>query len=73
MNDDDLWRDDGARNGWTLPKPAAWPWRAPVIRWFRFLIGSIRVEQHYAGWEHVGRVRTGYDEWVLYAIRRGWA
>lgn len=73
--DDDakLWREDGDRYGWVLPKPAAWPLRLPVIRHIRAAWNAYWIEQHYRhGLGSIG-LRTGYDEWALYAIWRGWA
>lgn len=69
-SDEERWRQDGIDNRWSLPKPAHWLLRLPVIRHIRAGYFSIRIEWHYGSCP-VG-LRTGYDEWVLYAIARGW-
>jgi hypothetical protein len=35
--DEKRWKEDGERNGWALPEPAAWPLRLPGIRHARVL------------------------------------
>jgi len=55
--DEKRWKEDGERNGWALPEPAAWPLRLPAIRHARVL------------WHAYA---TSYDQWVLWAIERGW-
>ena len=70
--DDKRWAADRDKLGWTLPAPAAWWLRLPVIRKFRAVFIMIGMERHYAVWGAVGMARSGYDEWVLYAIARGW-
>jgi len=69
--DFELWKADGDRNGWTLPGAAQWPFRLPVIRHIRAAWNTLQVEQHYAAYASLGLVRSGYDEWVIYAIERG--
>lgn len=64
------WREDGINNQWCLPERSHRFFRLPVIRHLRALYHTIRVEWHYTRCP-VG-LRTGYDEWVLYAIARGW-
>jgi hypothetical protein len=46
--------------------------RLPIIRHLRWLIWSIRVEQHYAMWRHLGYspVYREHDDAVLDAIWR---
>lgn len=73
MKDDDLWEKDAERFGWELPFRASWPWRLPVIRRFRAVWHALKVDRHYAFYSRLGLARTGYDEWVIYAIARGWA
>jgi len=70
--DDVRWETTRKACGWELPKSAPWPLRLPVIRNIRALFASIAVERHYVDIEPFGGLRTGYDEWVLYAIARGW-
>ena len=70
---DECWREMGRQRGWTLPpKPERWR-LLPVVRHVRFALASVQVARHYALWNSLGYFSTGYDEWVLYAIRRGWA
>lgn len=68
-----LWREQQASHKWTLPKPASRFFRLPIIRFFRAMLLTWKVERHYHFWSsNFGSIRSGYDEWVIYAIRRGW-
>ena len=67
-----LWRGSERANGWKLPAPAHWFFRLPVIRRIRCIYKARQIEGHYSLWDAMGPIRTGYDEWVLYAIARGW-
>lgn len=70
-----IWREDRDSNGWTLPRPAVWPLRLPIVRNIRCAILSIKAEQFARGWNSVGIGFGGlpqYDKWVLYAVSRGW-
>lgn len=69
--DEKLWHEDAARYGYKLPAPAPRLLRLPVIRLLRTLILALRVERHYAVASLWG-LRNPYDDWVLYAVRRGW-
>lgn len=73
-DDSDLsWQIDGLINNWMLPRPAPYPLRLPVIRNVRAIILSYQVLRHEDMVSRVGLgFPTGYDQWVLYAIRRGW-
>lgn len=70
-----IWREDKERYGWTLPRPAAWPLRLPVVRNIRCAWLSVKAERFAMGWNSLG-IGIGwipqYDRWVLYAISRGW-
>ena len=68
-----LWRAQGEAHGWTPPEPPPRVYRLPVIRHIRWLLAAIGVERHNAFWRSCGMIPTGADEWMLYAIRRGWA
>jgi len=72
MDSDVQWRRDRDHWDWTLPPPAPRPLRWPVIRWFRAVALTWRINRHYAPWGALGFLWTGYDDWVLYAVRRGW-
>ncbi len=66
------WRKTKKERGWVLPAKAVWWKRLPIIRRFRAGFLSVKMEKHYTkGLGSIG-IRTGYDEWVLYAIARGW-
>ncbi len=71
MTDLERWTEDGKRNGWELPQKAIWFLRLPGLRHIRVFFASWAVERHYAGIAPLGLIRTGYDEWVLFAIARG--
>ena len=67
------WEDDKRCNGWELPTPAHWVLRLPVIRNFRAIGLAIQIYKHEALMYRLGfGISTGYDQWVLYAIKRGW-
>ena len=64
------WRETGIKNRWTMPKT----WgisRLPIIRHVRTLLAAWAVERHYAVYESMGLLHTGYDEWVLWGLWRG--
>lgn len=67
---DDLarWTKYGKDNGWELPPRAMLFWRLPVVRHIRTVWLIIRVEMYYT---RVPGIRTGYDEWILFAIVKG--
>lgn len=71
MTDLEKWQRDGEELKWSLPPQAAWPLRVWGIRHVRAVWNAWMVERHYRAFEELGLVRTGYDEWVLYAIARG--
>lgn len=66
---DRRWAVDGERFGWLLPPRAPWLLRLPGVRHVRAYRLAWRIERHYAA---VPGIRSGYDEWCLYAIARGW-
>ena len=68
------WLDHGLIvNGWGPPAVAGSFWRLPIVRHVRAFWHGWRTERHYARWASVGSVlRSGYDEWVLYGIWKGW-
>lgn len=71
-NEDLLWYDMGLRYHWRLPKPVIWWQRWPPFRQVRLLRAAwraVRVERQLAT---VGLTPSGYDAWVIYAIKRGW-
>ncbi|KTS09766.1 hypothetical protein SB2_11985 [Methylobacterium radiotolerans] len=75
MDEDNAWRRDGERHGWTLPPKAAWPLRLPIIRAFRAAWLDYRVHKAASDWASAGIGVGGpnqRDLWILYAIARGW-
>lgn len=73
QNVEDLeWLRIGEDCGWRLP-PSASRWkRLPVVRFFRAVVAAWRVARHNELCAAMGMLPTGYDEWVVYAISRGW-
>lgn len=71
-NCETLWLKDQKENGWILPPPAASWKRLVIIRHIRAAILRWKVERHYAYGPGLIGLRSGYDDWVLYAIQRGW-
>jgi len=71
---DQIWREDGERNGWVLPS-VSWPFRLPGVRLVRFFWHSWKLESHVrtANELGLGVFADPRDKWVLWAIRRGWA
>jgi len=69
---DGLWHLHGQQNNWILPPKAPLILRLPVIRQLRAVWHEGQVDRHNQFWRSVGTIPTGYDEWVLYAIWRGW-
>ncbi len=66
------WRLAGVNNHWELPVPKSWYLRLPIIRVFRAVVLMYKIDRHNRFYRRLGQVPTGYDEWVLYAIQRGW-
>lgn len=69
---DRAWIADGDSCGWSLPAPAPWLLRLPIVRGVRAVLAAWKLERHYAVYGVMGLARSGYDEWVVYAIARGW-
>lgn len=65
------WERDRTLNGWVMPTAPIWK-RLPGIRWVRFAWHGFRVTQHQSAFRGLGMLSSGYDEWVLYGILRGW-
>jgi hypothetical protein len=65
------WHADQKRYGWIMPPAPRWK-RLPVIRYFRFVWHNFNIRRHNAMWGSLGMVPSGYDEWVLYGVARGW-
>ena len=69
---DRLWFDEGMRRGWRLPGPARPFWRMWGIRHVRWAIQLYRVWQWNRRWEQLDVTPTGFEDWLCYAIWRGW-
>jgi len=67
------WLAKGANRNWSHPKPAPW-WirRIPIFNAFRWRWIGWQMHKHYEFWRSLGAASTGYDEWALYGIYRGW-
>jgi hypothetical protein len=69
---DEEWREVGLSHGWELPPPAPWPLRLWGIRYVRAAVASVQlIRQNQLG-SSLDCIPTGYDDWVIYAIARGW-
>lgn len=72
---DRLWREDQNQYNFELPK-SYWFLRLPIVRRIRFIYFGIRLHLWARMWNSAGIGFGGlisqYDEWVLYAISRGW-
>ena len=69
---DKEWREVGRSHGWELPTPAPWLLRLWGIRYVRAAMASVQLIQKDQLWLSLDCSRTGYDDWVIYAIARGW-
>jgi hypothetical protein len=68
---DEEWREVGRSHSWTLPTPAPWPLRQWGIRYVRAAIASARLIRRHQLWRSEADA-SSYDDWVVYAIARGW-
>ena len=70
---DEEWREVGRTHGWELPPAAPWPLRLRGIRYVRAAVASVQLirRQRQLG-VSLDYFPTGYDDWVIYAIARGW-
>ncbi len=69
---DRRWKTAGSSSGWNLPETKPWYFRLPIIRVFRAVVEMYRVDRHNRFYRQLGQIPTGYDEWIIYAIQRGW-
>lgn len=67
-----VWHEMKAGNGWSLPAKAPLWKRLPGIRHVRFTWNALMVSLWHSSGPGTLGIPSGYDEWVLYAIRRGW-
>lgn len=66
------WGLIAANNDWYMPRVSRWK-RWPVVRHVRTLRAAMRVHRHYQIYTGLmGMASTGYDEWVLYGMWRGY-
>lgn len=66
------WLATGAERGWTPCYCAAVPWRWPGVRHVRTLRHMVGVTLHQMRRAKLGMMATGYDEWMLFGMWRGW-
>lgn len=69
---DEEWREAGRSRGWELPRPAAWPLRLWGVRYVRAAAASARLIRKHRDWSPPEAFPSDYDDWVIYAIARGW-
>lgn len=69
-SDDILWRADAAMMGWRMPSAPLWK-RVWGIRHLRRTYHAYHVTRHELLHSGRGATRSGYDQWVLYGIGRG--
>ncbi len=72
VESDRAWIAEQAAHGWKLPLEAHWTLRLPIVRRVRAGWMALRVYHWHAICARMGLVPSGYDEWVLYAVARGW-
>ena len=70
MTEFEQWMQDGKDMKWEMPF-APWWKRLPVIRHVRVIYHLVQLERHNRFWISVGKIPTGYDEWVIYGIAKG--
>lgn len=70
MNDLQRWQEDAAAYGWIMPT-APWYARLPIIRHLRAAHFYRKVTEWNSHFRAIGRIPTGYDEWVIYGIATG--
>lgn len=68
---DEEWQEVGRSHGWSLPPPAAWPLRLWGIRYVRAAVASVRFIRQNEAWR-TEECPSTYDDWIIYAIARGW-
>lgn len=65
------WHRDAELYGWELP-PIAPRWRRVWgVRHVRAAVLAYRIDSHYSTGLGQFGIRSGYDEWVLWAVRVG--
>lgn len=69
---DEEWREVGRTHGWELPPAAPWPLRLRGIRYVRAAVASVRLIRRHQRGSSLDCIPTGYSDWVIYAIARGW-
>lgn len=65
-----LWEEDQEVYGWRMPCAPRWK-RLPIIRHARAMWARFQVNRHNAFWRSLGRIPTGYDDWVVFGIWLG--
>ena len=72
LTDQDRWEQDKKDFGWKLPECSQWK-RLPIIRHLRVIYLSLMLMLWRRYWDAQGfsGLHSGYDNWVLYGIWRG--
>jgi hypothetical protein len=65
------WHDDQSSLGWVMPSAPRWK-RLPIIRHLRAIRAAWHVFQHDSFYTRLGMIPTGYDQWVLHGIWKGY-
>jgi len=72
-DEDRLWLDEGLRFGYRLRIPAAPFWRLPVVRHLRAFWRMWQCHVWNRRWDQFGTTpATRVEEWLVYAIWKGW-
>jgi hypothetical protein len=69
---DRLWAAEGQHHHWRLPPAAHWFDRLWGIRHLRARVEIYYIDARDRRLAAAGLYPTGYNRWVVYAIRRGW-
>ena len=70
---DRLWFDEALRKGWKLPPPARPLMRRWGVRHCRCLWRLMEDTYWNWRWAQLGLYPSGYNDWLRYAVMRGWA
>ena len=66
------WLRSGEMAGWLPPSAAGLAWRLPLIRHVRSIWHLAGVVRHDMAGTNSDFIRSGYDDWALFGMWRGW-